>query len=212
MPLQPPPETLDGFPLRRSSTAVRTLYRIFWERDRSTGQRASPWRFAAAPPGAGRFDLPSPRGTCYWSDRRYGAWLEVFRGARLVDVADARRRRLATGRAPALRLADLLAPRAYAFGVTAANSSTPDHGLPQQWAAAADRAGMQGVVGSCSHDPTSRALNVAVFGRAGQPATQPGWRIDRGRLETDEALLSELVAFGVRVAAVPYDVPTVPAP
>lgn len=168
MPLQPPPETLDGFPLRRSSTAVRTLYRIFWERDRSTGQRASPWRFAAAPPGAGRFDLPSPRGTCYWSDRRYGAWLEVFRGARLVDVADARRRRLATGRAPALRLAD--------------------------------------------HDPTSRALNVAVFGRAGQPATQPGWRIDRGRLETDEALLSELVAFGVRVAAVPYDVPTVPAP
>jgi hypothetical protein len=68
------------------------------------------------------------------------------------------------------------------------------------------------VVGSCSHDPSSTAPNVAVFGHEGQPATQAGWRVDRSRLETDETLLSELGAFGVRVAAAPYDVPTIPAP
>lgn len=209
MPLQPPPDDLAGFPVRRPSPALRPLYRIFWHRDRKTGAVNSAWRFSSLPSAAGqRFDLPDPAGTCYWSDRRYGAWIEVFRGAKVVATTDAAARRLWTGRAPALRLADLLAERAYAFGVTAAISTQPDYTLPQRWAAALKNVGFQGVAGSCSHDPASKALNVAVFGKAGSPRSQPGWTTTSGPIATDVELLRELAALGVHVAPVPFDVTT----
>lgn len=212
MPLQPPPADLTGFPARRSSAAVRTLYRIFWHRDRTTGAVKSPWRFASLPSArSGRFDLPDPDGTCYWSDRRYGAWIEVFRGVKLINGADVAARRLWTGEAPVLRLANLRLQKAYPFGVTAAISTQPDYTLPQQWAAALKSLGFQGVVGSCSHDPASKALNVAVFGASGSPTSRAGWTNTASSIETDPALLRELAAFGVHVAAVPYDVKTVPS-
>lgn len=213
MPLQPPPADLAGFPRRRSSPALRTLYRIFWHRDRTTGEALGPWRFSGLPGGtSGRFDLPAPAGTCYWSDRRYGAWVEVFRSTAVVAAVDAAARRLWTAQAPPLRLADLLSQRAYRFGVTAAISTQPDYPLPQQWAASLQAEGFEGVVGSCSHDPASRALNVAVFGQAGSPRSQPGWTTASSSLESDLDLLRELARLGVRVAAVPYDVTTVTPP
>lgn len=211
MPLRPPPAQisgLSGFPTRRPSVSLRRLYRIYWHRDRVTGAVNSPWRFSAVPPGLGRFDLPSPEGTCYWSTRRYGAWVEVWRGATTVDLVDARARRLWIAQAPPLRLANLLSEAAYRYGVTAAISTEPDYDLPQQWAVALRRAGFAGLVGSCSHDPASVALNVAVFGREGTPRRQRGWTTTSGRIEHDAVLLTELAALGVRVAPAPFDVPT----
>jgi hypothetical protein len=212
MPLGPPPASLVGFPPRRPSASLRTLYRIFWHRDPVTGVENSPWRFSAIPGGRNRFDVPVPNGTCYWSSRRYGAWVEVFRGAKVVDVSDMRARRLWTGHAPVLRLANLLAPKAYSCGVTAAISTQPDYRLPQQWAEALRLRGFEGLVGSCSHDPGSTALSVAVFGKAGTPRTQPRWRTSSARVENDLLLVSELAKFGVYATPVPYNVATVRPP
>ena len=89
----------------------------------------SPWRFSAIPPGHRRFDLSRPHGTCYWSSRRYGAWVEVWRGVTMVDLDDALKRRLWVGHAPAMHLANLLSPRAYGYGITAALSTQPAWGL-----------------------------------------------------------------------------------
>jgi RES domain len=211
MPLTPPPADLEGFPPRRTSASLRTLYRISWHRDRVTGALNNPWRFSTIPSGPNRFDVPAPNGTCYWSSRRYGAWVEVFRGAK-VDLSDARARRIWTGHAPVIRMANLLSPRAYRYGVTAAISTQPDYGLPQQWAEALRQHGFDGLVGRCSHDPTSTALNVAVFGKAGTPRSQPGWTTSSNRLEQDMALLSEVAVLGVQLAPAPFDVPTTAAP
>lgn len=210
MRLQPPPASLSGFPARRVTTSLRTLYRICWNFDLHHKIVRSPWRFSAVPPGYGRFDLPTPSGTCYWSDTRYGAWVEVWRGVRRVNLADAQKRRLWTGQAPAMHLANVLSRKAYGYGVTAAISTQPDYGLPQRWAHALHQRGFEGIVGSCSHDPTSQALNIAVFGHEGMPMTQPGWQSVPTRIEQDTVLIAELASFGVDLTPVPYDVPTIP--
>ncbi len=206
--LQGPPSNLRGFPMQPARQQSRTLYRIFHARHHTTGTLNPPWHYSSAPAPAagGRFDLPAPHGTCYWSDRRYGAWVEVFRGARLVDPVDARARRLHTAEAPALRLADVTAARAYSFGVTAELSTIDDYTLPQQWALALHAHGAEALRGTCRHDPTSRAHNIAVFGSAGRAARRRGWRTSRGPVETDLALLSELAGLGVRVPPVPRTV------
>lgn len=212
MPLKSPPPGLAAFPERPPAPKEWALYRISWHRDPETGDLNGPWRFSGVPPGSNRFDLPDPEGTCYWSDRRYGAFVEVFRGAVLVAEADARARRLWTGAAPELWLADLLAEEAYAVGITAAVSAQPDYKQPQEWAAAVRKLGFDGLVGTCSHDPTSTALNVAIFGGAGTPTHQDGWTTTVGAVENDTDLLQELAAFGVRIAPVPYDVAVSPPP
>jgi hypothetical protein len=207
MPLAPPPEDLSAFPRRRSSASVRTLYRITWHRDRATGAVSGPWHFSHD--GRGRFDLPEPHGTCYWSNRRSGAFLEVFRGTSTVAATDLLARRLVIAQAPVLRLAHLLSPRALPYGVTAALSTQPDYALPQRWAMALHDAGFEGLVGSCSHDPTSRALNVAVFGAAGTRAPG-GWTTRTAPVQSDPVLLAELAPYGVRIVPVPHTVRTVP--
>ncbi len=210
MPLHTPPADPTGFPTRRSSSRVRTLYRIFWHRDR-TGAVNGPWRYSSLPSANdGRFDLPFPHGTCYWSSDRYGAFVEVFRGARTVEESDLARRRLAIGFAPVLRLAHLLSPKALPFGITAAISTQPDYTLPQQWAAALHAAGFEGLAGSCSHDPTSKALNVAVFGPTGAPVAVGGWTARVGSVQSDPTLLSELASYEIHIVPVPHTVPTVP--
>ncbi len=212
MPLQPPGD-LAGFPVRRSSARLRTTFRICWQRDRSGAVSTSPWHFSSLPGRAsGRFDLPAPQGTCYWSSHRYGAWLEVFRNATVVDSADAARRTLWTGSGPPTRLADLLSPRASLYGVTAAISTQPDHTIPQLYAAGLAAQGFRGVVGSCSHDTTSAALNIALFGSAGHQPGEPGWTVSPSSVVSDRALLRELAKYGVRVAPPPHSVPTMPPP
>lgn len=212
MPLQSPPTDLDGFPERAAAATPGEVYRMYWHRDRVTGDVNSPWRFASIPPGASRFDLPAPEGTCYWSDRRYGAFLEVFRGATLIDMADVKARRLWRGTPPAMRLADVLADAAYQYGVNAAISTQPDYAKPQEWAEALRNEGFEGLIGTCSHDPKSKALNVAVFGNAGAPPDQPGWTVTAGAVETDGDLLRELASFNIYIEPVPFDVAVSPPP
>ena len=172
--LREPAADLSRFPAR--PRRPRTLFRISFHRGRD-GKPSSPWRFSARPGDDNRFDLTAPKGTCYWSDRPYGAFVEVFRGLTLLDPIDLTRRRLFVASAPALRLADLTSTRSYAFGVTAEISTSADYTLPQRWAAALELTGVDGLWGTCRHDPSSRAHNVAVFGAAGTQTRRAGWSV-----------------------------------
>lgn len=209
MPLQPPPAALRGFPSRGTSGSLGTLFRMTRRRDRTGALRRSPWWFSSADlPEPGRFDLPRPRGTCYWSSHRYGAWVETFRGTRQVAEEDLEHYTVWTARPPAsLRLANLRVKRAYVFGVTAEISTVADYELPQRWAAAFAKAGLDGVLGTCRHDPSSRALNVAVFGPAGPASKRVGWTVAAESSAQDRVLRTELAQLRVRVVPRPHDVP-----
>lgn len=208
--LTEPPEDLAGFPALRATPS--RVYRIFFHRHHRTGAVNSPWNFTANPPGLNRFDLPLPAGTCYWSDRKYGSWVEVFRGTRVVDRADVTRRRLFTSAPPRLRLANTLAKAAYRFGVTGEMSTIVGYALPHAWAAALRTAGFAGLVARCRHDPSLTARSIAVFGPAGAHGRRRGWRVARTRLEVDAELATELGRLGVRISRRPHSVPITPPP
>ncbi|MHB2022110.1 MAG: RES family NAD+ phosphorylase [Mycobacteriales bacterium] len=208
----PPVERLIGFPARRLDTESGALFRLFTYHDPTTGSVREPWWFSSRPTGSQRFDLARPNGTCYLSDRRYGAWLETFRGTGLVARQDLARRRLlvATRSGPAVRLADLDAAGARAYGVTAQIGAGGDYELSQQWADALHGAAFAGVSSAARHDPTHTACTIALFGPAGARRRIDGWRTRRVEVSADASLLRELARFGTGIAAVPYDVATVP--
>lgn len=205
--LQPPP-ALTGFPTRPRSRSPRRLYRIHWHRNRAGALNAA-WHFTSIPPGKNRFDLPAPTGTCYWSDRAYGAFVEVFRGIKVLAPSDLQRRRIFTAAAPPLRLGDATAAAAYSFGVTVELSSITAYQLPQTWAKAVVDHGLDGLISWCRHDPTARARNVAVFGPEGRPARRAGWTVTRTRIDSDPQLVSDLRRLGVRTVPIPFALPAV---
>lgn len=215
MPASSPPLSLDGFPQHELPTGC-TVHRVVRARD-DDGRPREPFSFSSATPGSvgpGRFDLPAPEGTCYLSDCRPGAWLEVFRGTGLVDRVDVERRRMVTAErtgAP-VALADLHAPGARARGATLDLVSGEDYALPQRWARALRSAGHPGMVAPLRHDPAARALGVVLFGAAGPRQRLRGWRSRVAPLVEDDALLAELRPYGTGVHDRPYDVPVVAPP
>lgn len=214
-PSSPPPSDLAGFPALGPRGAAAPQFRIWRAVDPRTQQPRDPWWSSSLPSTSpGRFDLPAPAGTCYLSDRRYGAWLEVFRGCGLVDRADVEPRRLLVARpAGALpRLADLRAAAARPYGVTADLTAGGAYDLSHRWARALHLAAFDGVSGTARHDPTHRARTTALFGVAGSCAERPGWVAHSVALVDDADLLDELVPFGTGVAGRPWDVGVVSPP
>jgi hypothetical protein len=209
--LTAPPRRLRGYPLLAARDTPATLFRLFHLRDGASGALNSPWRFSSVPPGDSRFDVPVPEGTCYWSDRRYGSWVEVFRGTGVVDRADVTRRALFVATPPRMRWANTLALAAHRFGGTGELSTIVPYDLPQRWAALRSH-GFAGLVAVCRHDPSLRARNFSVFGPAGVLARRTGWTTRRTTPLADLALAGELAQLGVRVAAVPYTVPITAPP
>lgn len=209
--LPDPPDDLNGFPRLQAADTPAHLFRIFHLRNLA-GRLNPPWRFSTRPPGDSRFDLDQPEGTCYWSDRRYGSWVEVFRGTGVVDRADVTRRALFTASPPPLDLADTLAHAAHAFGVTAELSTLVPYDRPQAWARAIRRAAFDGLVGICRHDPSLQARNFAIFGPAGVVVRRRGWVTSRSSPLADAVLGDELRELEVQVAAVPFTVPITPGP
>jgi RES domain-containing protein len=165
------------------------VYRIF-------RARRSPWWFSSD--GAGRFDLPVPRGTCYLADDPLAALLEVTRGLTLLSESFLSGRRLLTGwPARSLRLADLTAAAAYRYGVTAELSAGADYTGPRAWAAALADTGFDGLRYRIRHDPRAELSGVAWFGRAGRPDHPPASH----HQPLPASLLLAAAPFGIRVAA-----------
>lgn len=186
-------------------TSVVRIFRRFDE----DGKVRPAWFFSSLPPSSGRFDLAAPLGTCYFASTAVGAWLEVFGAIRVVAAPDVRRRQLATATRTGgpLSLVDLTAPAAAAAGVTLDVQSGSDYALPQQVAAAAEEAGDAGVRALARHDPSGTERTVAVFGRAGAPRRQFGWKVGRRPVAGDVALMKALAARGIVVREVPHDLP-----
>lgn len=162
---QAPRVPLAGFPAYRLS-AETVAYRAHHV-------ARGPWWFGSD--GAGRFDLPAPRGTCYLATsavvalrERLGAVLggsPYVAASLLEDVVVSRLRVPATR-----RLANLLAARASDYGVTRELETMTPYDVPQAWARAFDDEGLQGV----RYGPrftTGAAASVALFEAAGTP----GW-------------------------------------
>lgn len=207
MPDTQPPTDLGHFPvalIRRG----RRLFRLVRRRD-ATGQVRSGWFFSSIGGSRpGRYDLPEPDGTCYFSDQEWGAWLEVFRGIRVVDRGDVDKRRLFTAlrAGSGLRFGDLRSPKATAFGVSLDLSAGDVYSASQRWAAALRNAGLKGVVAHIRHDSSATARNVALFGKAGAVQRVTGWRTTSTELLDSPELVAALNRLGVAVLDRPYDV------
>lgn len=167
------------------------------ELHRVTRAGRGPWWFASD--GAGRFDLPAPRGTCYLADDPLVALLESLAAAASAPVLPAgvlADRAVWTVALPShCDAADATSRRARGFGVTAELAAGAGYGLARRWAQAFAAAGLGGVRYRARHDPRGGRC-LALFGAAGE---RRGWR--RGRPVPASTLAGRLVAeAGVRLA------------
>jgi hypothetical protein len=187
----------------------QTLARITFRRN-PEGTPRSPWYFSSTgSTSSGRFDLPTPRGTCYWSDAAIGAFVEVFRRLRVIARPDLEARHLvvATRTGPPLPLASLVSARAAAYGVTLDTAGGDDYRPTQELAAHLADVGLLGVIAPTRHDPTLRARTVALFGRSGPVRARRGWTTRRNDLTTDPDLLLAVHEYGYAVLDIPCDLP-----
>lgn len=102
-----------------------------------------------------------------------------------------------------LRLADLTAPGAYAFGITAELSATSDYTAPHNWSAALHAAGFNGLRYHVRHDPRSDLVGIAWYGPAGGLRGPPAGY----SREVPAELLLAAAPYGIRVAG---DLPAEP--
>ena len=203
----------------------REVFRLFRAHDPVTGAKREPFTHSSVPassaghldqhPAGGRFDLRSPRGTCYLSNARLGAWVEVFRGARMVDRRDARSRRMMQSRVPRrLVLADATSRSAIADGVTLDLHAGSNRIDTQRFAATIDAdPAFRGIQAWARHDPSKSAHTIALFDDEGEHLPY-GWRWNVTMTDPldDLELLTELAACGLGVAGVPHDLPVVKPP
>lgn len=205
-----PPFSVRGFP-KTKLAANSPLYRLFKHVSSTPGIRSG-WFFSSiGAPRSGRFDLPEPHGTCYFSTEKFGAWSETFRGAAIVNGTDIDCRTLlmASGTATQ-RFADMAVRTATAFGVTLDDFSGDDYTRPQAWTLAFHEAKFGGVSALLRHDPSGRARNVGVFGKSGTAKSVRGWRTTRAALRSDLQLLDEFRNAGISILEIPKDVVITP--
>lgn len=204
----------------------REVFRLFLSRDPKTGAKRQPFSHSSVPapsadhpedhpedhPAGDRFDLRSPRGTCYLSSARLGAWVEVFREARMVDRRDARSRRMLQSRVPRrLVLADATSRSAIADGVTLDLHAGSNRIETQRFAAAIDAdPAFRGIQARARHNPSKSAHTLALLDDEGELVPYGwGWNVAMTDPLDDLELLTELASCGLGVAGVPHDLPVV---
>jgi len=209
MPLPSPPDRAGSLAaLPRQKLRARHLYRV-WRAELPDGsRREDPWWFASAETEAalgGRFDLPSPMGTCYLATRPEAAVLEALQmRLTLLPAPELRARRLATCTAPddAPDAAMLTARRlAGEWGITAELWAGRDRALTRRWAQAIRRDGWWALYAGVSHDPSGRLRAVALFDHQGaHPPSHGGdWSWTSERPDRRADLIEALKRYGVRV-------------
>ena len=177
----------------------------------------SPWWFSSAGAGdqGGRFDLPTPHGTCYLAENLEGALLEkVLRRPRQLVAAEQLTGlfhvKVAVVTPPPT--ADLTAAAVTGLGVNAEISTGLDYAKPRAWAAALHRAGWYAVRYALRGDSSLRQRGVALFGRAGLHRRAPaGFRTSLTTLDPVEAAaLLERRGVGVHPIPLARGIPLVP--
>lgn len=176
--------------------------------------RREPWWFCSAPGpsaretgdgGGGRFDLPSPDGTCYLATSPAAAILEAlgdFSGG-VLPVSALLSRSMMEARAPqgSPSMADVTAERAAGFGLGAPLWADGRRQLTQHWARRIRGAGWPGIHYGASHDPSGWSRCVALFDEHGaHPPWGAPWATTVSPLLAPETLRS-LSRFGVTVTA-----------
>lgn len=189
-----PPEDLEGFPVRRVGPD-QVLARIH-RADREAGFYSSD--------GSGRFDLSSPRGTCYLGDEPLASFVEVFREARVVAEALVTAKALSLFRVQqTITLADVAHPRSRRFGVTGEIHTTTAYETTQAWATAFDRANFDGVRYRVRHDPAQDLVGVALFGMAGEDSGKPELVTVKTSPISAELVATAELRFGIVVLPTP---------
>lgn len=133
--------------------------------------RRGPWWFASVgsdPHTAGRFDLLSPKGTCYLAESPVGAFLEslqrVIGVGKAIPMSEILIRSVSTLNVPReMWLADCTHKAATSFGITGAISSGGDRVLTQKWATAFEAAGFEGIRYLAQGDPSQHEVSIALF-------------------------------------------------
>lgn len=216
MPLAEPPVAAGSLSdLPHVPIQGRTLHRV-WRYEGADGVlREQPWWFASAPDDrdeGGRYDLPTPMGTCYTAATPAGAVLEALQ-MHLTNLPRdellARRRAEIAAPSGVPAAADLAAPLlAGEHGITAELWAGRNRPLTRRWAAALRRDGWWILHGGVSHDPSGRLRGFALFDQAGaHPPTIDGeWTFETFTLHDDADLHTELAEYGVAVRD-PGDLP-----
>ena len=153
-----------------------TLERIYRGLDAS-GRPRSPWFYSSSDAGAaGRFDLAEPHGTCYLAGDLDAAFLETFRGARVIAEKDVARRRVLTATAsrPSAPWADLTHELATEAGVSLDVFSGSGYSDTQALAAECHASGDRGVISLIRHQSDGTARGYSMFGQAGPAEEAPG--------------------------------------
>ncbi len=141
-------------------------------------------------------------GACYLAETAVAGLLEVFKGVRVIDDADVRARaHFSVTLDRPLRLADVGAAGANAFGVNGEIHSTTDYALTQRWASAFALAGFAGVRYLCRSDPGMKLVAYALFDHAG--GAPPGCWPDGSDRPIGDEVLQEAERFGLIVRPAP---------
>ena len=137
----------------------------------------SAWYFASTP--FGRFNLSSPRGTCYSATDVESAVREKLRdeimGARVVTRTQAEGFQVSTITAShPYRCAAVSTRDAVRHGIVRELCTMEDYGIPQQWAEALAAAGFDGIFYGSAYT-TGDATAYALFGPEGAPEPAAGY-------------------------------------
>jgi hypothetical protein len=124
------------------------------------------WWFSSD--GSGRFDLESPRGTCYLATDAYAAIREATRLGPVSSVwVRTRELREVAPPDPNAKLAATTRQAAGRYGVTTELATVVPYGLPRRWAAEFRAHGFDGIRHQLRHDQRARPSGVALFGLTG---------------------------------------------
>lgn len=141
---------------------------VAWFRQHAAA--AGPWWFSSN--GAGRFDLPAPRGTCYLASSAHAAVQERvgpdLAAHGLVPSSLLEGRVVSRLRLPRpVVAANIDAADAIRHGVTRELAVMVPYEIPQKWAAALATAGFDGIIAGLRFTP-GRPVGLSIFGKAGE--------------------------------------------
>ncbi len=185
---------------------IYRIYRSYYE----DGSHRSPWFFSSTSvENPSRFDLPEPKGTCYFASTKFGAWSETFRGPRVTSRQEVEKRSLvrAHRKNQVLPLSDLTSRGSTSYGLTLDVAAGGDYSQTQEIARLLFKANSKGVRSFLRKSPTALLYTFGIFGSAGAHSSARGWKSETSKLMDETELLETAVEYGYKVVDIPHEMP-----